>query len=355
MHLLRTSFLAAVFALTANACTNCTNESTEPLTLDPAPWAVKGDVYSIFLLPILGIPLGNKLPTKAVPPLERQDPKATQGDYIGLLGTIQIIRYKDTPVGPYDELLISPGYFEYEKDGKREQNLRISRIYVSNKYAVYSGRISKFCPDQSYLHAMLMFRLCPDWNLPKHVARFEWTSNLDGSEHVKVYPYDTTGDETESEPSEKPWFQATFSPLLPENLLGNLLGALPLNLPAGVKDGLDLNPRIPFSTDLYKLVGINATQVQPPIPARNDALGALASGGSLWKSSIPGQFSTQTSVGTFDLDQSGGDGEQEGVNAVGDEYYPNFWPGLLRTTVGLRQIDTDITFSAPQIFEAGDL
>lgn len=189
--------------------------------------------------------------------------------------------------------------------------------------------------------------------MPKHIARFDWTSNLDGSENVKVYPYDTTGDETEPEPSEKPWFQATFSPLLPENLLSNVLSALPFDLPDNVKDGLDLNPRIPFTTDLYKLVGINATQVQPPIPAQDDKYGALASGGDLWKSSIPGQFSTQTSVGTFDLDQSGGDGEEEGVNAVGDEFYQNFWPGLLRTTVGLRQLDTDITFSAPQVFEAG--
>lgn len=201
----------------------------------------------------------------------------------------------------------------------------------------------------------LMFGLRIDWNLPKHVARFEWTSNLDGSEHVKVYPHDTTGDATESEPAVKPWFQASFSPLLPENLLGNVLGALPLNLPDGLRDGLDLNPRIPFSTDLYKLVGINATEVQPPIPARDDKYGVLASGGSLWKSSIPGQFSTQTSFGTFDLDQSGGDGEEEGTNAVGDEFYPNFWPGLLRTTVGLRQLDTTITFSAAETFEGGSL
>lgn len=143
MRLLRTATFLAGFSWTASACTNCTIDSTDPITLDPAPWAVKGDVYSLFLLPILGIPLTNKLPTKAFPPLERKFANATEGDFIGLLGTIQIIRYTDTPVGPYDELLIVPGYFGYEQDGKKEQNVRISRIYVSSKYAVYSGRVSK--------------------------------------------------------------------------------------------------------------------------------------------------------------------------------------------------------------------
>lgn len=146
MQLLQTFALTAALASAVSACNNCTIESTEPITLDPAPWAVKGDVYSIFLLPVLGVPLDNVLPTKAFPPLERQYANATEGDFLGLLGTIQLIRYTDTPVGPYDELLIVPGYFGYEQDGERKQNVRISRIYVSSKYAVYSGRVSKFCP-----------------------------------------------------------------------------------------------------------------------------------------------------------------------------------------------------------------
>lgn len=132
----------------------------------------------------------------------------------------------------------------------------------------------------------------------------------------------------------------TFSSLLPENLDINLLG---LNL------DLDLNPEIPFSSDLYGLLGINATLVQPNLPQGNDSFGALVTGGPYWKSVVPGQYSDKTSVGTMNLDQSGGDGEEDGVNAVGDEYEEAFWPGLLKTSVALKMEDATLTFSEGQI------
>lgn len=173
------------------------------------------------------------------------------------------------------------------------------------------------------------------WNQPKHLARFDWTSNADGSESVKVYPFDTESDASESKPSTKPWFQMTYSPLLPEKAEIDLLG---INL------GLDLNPAVPFSTDLYSLLGINATLVQPPVPRGNDSFGALVESGTYWKSVEPGQYSDKTSVGTMNLDQSGTDGEETGVNAVGDEWYEAFWPGLLKTSVALKMEDSTITF-----------
>ena len=89
------------------ACTVCTNESPEPITSELPPWTLKGTIYSFFLLPGLGIPLDSKLPRKAFPPFERQYPASIAGDYQGTLGMIQVIRYTESPVCPYDEFLMN--------------------------------------------------------------------------------------------------------------------------------------------------------------------------------------------------------------------------------------------------------
>jgi hypothetical protein len=64
---------------------------------------------------------------------------------------VQIIRYTESPVGPYDELVLVPGGFEYESNeldnqGKRKKksNLKVSRIYVSQEKTCYNGRKSKW-------------------------------------------------------------------------------------------------------------------------------------------------------------------------------------------------------------------
>ena len=54
---------------------------------------------------------------------------------------IQIVRYSDTPVGPYDELLIIPG--SYTVPGgtqKGKTQLRATRFYVSQRETTYNGR-----------------------------------------------------------------------------------------------------------------------------------------------------------------------------------------------------------------------
>lgn len=138
---------AAKFASAQQACTNCTNESPEPIELVPAPWTLKGDMYGSFLLPGAGVPLfanSDSLPKKAFPPLERQYPEAIAGEYTGRLGMLQVIRYTETPVGPYDELLIIPGFFGFEDNGKRQEMTRVSRIYVSQKYTAWNGRKSEY-------------------------------------------------------------------------------------------------------------------------------------------------------------------------------------------------------------------
>lgn len=144
---------------------------------------------------------------------------------------------------------------------------------------------------------------------------------------MKVYPYDTTGDPQESFPASKPWFQTTFS-------LGDLLGGLP------------------FSTDVYKWVGINATLAQPPLPSAPPKVsyGGLP-GTDHWAATVPGQSSNNTSLGLFDLyqpDEGDAAGNVNGTNAVGDEYFENFWPGMLRYNIGIKMEDATITFGEPE-------
>ncbi|KAK2764222.1 hypothetical protein CKAH01_15762 [Colletotrichum kahawae] len=271
------------------------NNSTAPIELAPAPWTLKGTVYSVTL-----VPLSNDLPKKAFPPLERQYASATEGEYLGILGMIQIIRYTESPVGPYDELLIVPGFFKYNHtnaEGAREEkkNVRVSRISVSQKLE----------------HS-------------KHLARFDWTEKENGETSVKIYPHDTTGDLSESTPAEKPWFKATFKP--------------------------DLVNGLPFSTDLYKILGVNATLAQPPLPSANSTYRELA-GTDHWAATVPGQVTDNASLGVYDLDQGEGDVEEgKNTNVVGDEYFPNFWPGLLRFNAGIKLENATITFSEPEIW-----
>jgi len=79
-------------------------------------------------------------------PLESNSLPGSSSDFAGGLGMIQIIRYSDTPVGPYDELLIIPGNFRVPCGSQQGKNrMRISRIYVNQRNTCYQG--SSFPPD----------------------------------------------------------------------------------------------------------------------------------------------------------------------------------------------------------------
>jgi hypothetical protein len=56
----------------------------------------------------------------------------------GLVKVLAIIRYEDTDVGPYDEVIVMPGMFVNPHTGKR--NARISNIYVSTDASVWNER-----------------------------------------------------------------------------------------------------------------------------------------------------------------------------------------------------------------------
>lgn len=155
----------------------------------------------------------------------------------------------------------------------------------------------------------LMYRRTSDWNIPKHLARFEWTDREDGATHLKVFPHDMVAGTTESEPSEAPFFQMTFK-------------ATPFI------------PAMPVSTNLYKLLGMEVGLVQPPLPQGNSK---ELVGTHVWHSCDLYQYSAKTHVGWYDLDQRDAKGDMVGK-------YPNFWPGG-RWRLGIRMDDAvfDIT------------
>lgn len=123
-------------ALAAEYCDNCTNESTEPIVPAPAPWLLKGHAYAV---PIIAP--APWLPEKTYSPLERAS-NYTQGTFVGVAGFILLVRYTETPVGPYDEFIVVPGFYSYLKKGLPQLRIRIGRIYVSQKYTTWNGRHS---------------------------------------------------------------------------------------------------------------------------------------------------------------------------------------------------------------------
>ena len=108
----------------------------------PGPWKCKIQCY------VIAWTGGSKepLPAVAYSPLEAASSFAApeSGRRDGGFQNIQIVRYLESPVGAYDEILICPGAFRYPvlKDGKVQErrNLRITRIYVSTKDSAYNGR-----------------------------------------------------------------------------------------------------------------------------------------------------------------------------------------------------------------------
>ena len=113
-------------------------------TLCPSPWTLKGDVY---ILPFLASP-SDITPELIYDPLEASSPSFADSKPLGGFAMVQIIRYSESPVGPYDELLLVPGNFEREKEDKKgkpviKKNPRVTRIYVSQEETCYNGRASE--------------------------------------------------------------------------------------------------------------------------------------------------------------------------------------------------------------------
>ena len=74
------------------------------------------------------------------------------------LGAMMLVDYRETPVGPYRELLFIPGTFEFG----RLRLFSISKIYVSTQASVHNG--------------------IENWGIPKELADFTRESQADGSD-----------------------------------------------------------------------------------------------------------------------------------------------------------------------------
>jgi len=112
----------------------------------PPPWTLKGDIYA-FIFWTSPSQAKEGLPAMAYSPLEGQSDFAKDQKALGGLSMLQLIRYTDSPVGPYDELILAPGTFGYEKEDENGRRLKgkgvkITRIYVSHKHTCYNGRKS---------------------------------------------------------------------------------------------------------------------------------------------------------------------------------------------------------------------
>ncbi|KAM0214834.1 hypothetical protein ACHAQI_003316 [Fusarium lateritium] len=279
------------------------------IPLVPPPWTLKGDIYA-FVFWTSRAQVKDGLPGMAYSPLEGQSSFATDTKALGGLSMFQVIRYTDSPVGPYDELLFAPGSFGYERDDEsgrrvREKGVKITRIYVSQRDTCYNGR--------------------KNWNVPKHLAKFAWTSNSDGSTTVKVYPHDTVHSPRDSASSEStspdltPFFQATFKPVR-------------------------YTPSFTFRTSWLNYLGYKTTLVFPPLPEGSGSQGELV-GTDHWCYVVPEQSSSKCMLGWFDIEQHRDeDGKPTGA-------FENFWPGLSKWQMGIKMEDSIIEFGHPETWE----
>jgi hypothetical protein len=110
--------------------------------------------------------------------------------------------------------------------------------------------------------------------------------------------------------------------------------ALPASLP------------VPINTDILTYLGINPFIGQPPLPAGNGSFGELP-GTTQWAETLLGTTSNFTTPGVINMDQGTGDNVGNGKNAVGDEFYPNFWPGLPKINLGVKLEQAVVSFPVP--------
>ena len=124
---------------------------TEHLMLQavtPAPWSLHGDA---FLLPTLKV---NTIKQYDVNPLHG-------AKHWGLFGAVILVKYPETSVGPYSELIFTSGLHRLGS----HVGFHISQIYVDSQASVDGGRAN--------------------WAVPKKLATFDWQTQ-GGQQHVKV-------------------------------------------------------------------------------------------------------------------------------------------------------------------------
>jgi len=271
------------------------------------------------------------LPKDSYPPLEassdviRSEEEQGRGRFRGGMGSVQIVRYRDTPVGPYDELVFIPGFFDTPggKYGKQKKNNRITRIYVSQKDTTWNGR--------------------ENWNIPKHLARFEFShpTTIPGSASsstpktltVKIYP--------PSQASTIPFFSATLQPF-------------------------SWVPSVPFSSRiLTSVLGWDLRLVQPPLPEGKGVDGFVGVDGegngdgnelcgtkewkvtnpSVWGKRGKGMWILDVKMG---LIANGGEAPDESDGGGGED---GWFPSVKPLKVGLWVEEATLEFGVPEVLD----
>ncbi|GAA6027122.1 hypothetical protein JCM8097_002408 [Rhodosporidiobolus ruineniae] len=123
----------------------------------PPPWTLAGRGW-IFPTYTPFSPTPIPLPDGAYAPLEQGSKADQSGHFHGGVGMVFVVRYETSDVGPYDELIYTPGLFSSSDSpaDKPHYHLSITRIYVSTDASVYNGR--------------------RNWGIPKHRGVFSFTT-----------------------------------------------------------------------------------------------------------------------------------------------------------------------------------
>ncbi|KAE8365067.1 hypothetical protein BDV27DRAFT_127494 [Aspergillus caelatus] len=212
-----------------------TSDLPEP-TFNPAPspWHdIRAQVFFSFARANWadGLPQGSYGDLEASAPFS--DPEKS-GKFEGGFSLCMIVRYLESPVGPYDEILWAPGLFQDPRHGESVKRYRITRIYVSSVDSVYNGR--------------------RNWNIPKTLANFEFVpSNCPHPPYrqIRVSHPDTP---------EQPFVSLDFQPI-----------------------ALTSRPLFPISTSY---IPMNLEIVMPPIPGSDNwrENGLVGSNNDEWRS-----------------------------------------------------------------------
>jgi hypothetical protein len=117
------------------------------IPLTPAPWVLNAKLYLFSTIlkpanredPILqGLPPGSYVPEETVHP-SALAPINGSPQWKGGLTCIVLVRYEHSPVGPYDELIMTSDGFSNPHE-KKATSARITNIYVSSRQSVWNGR-----------------------------------------------------------------------------------------------------------------------------------------------------------------------------------------------------------------------
>ncbi|MCO6476416.1 MAG: acetoacetate decarboxylase family protein [Phaeodactylibacter sp.] len=117
----------------------------------PAPWALRGEGAMLFY----------RLP-EAFAREQGGIPESMASGFLGIVSCVMLVDYRQSPVGPYQELLFIPGLFGTER-GRR---FSITRIFVDSQESMEWGR--------------------RNWAIPKELADFDWKRAGPYADEVRV-------------------------------------------------------------------------------------------------------------------------------------------------------------------------